>query len=228
MKRILGIAFGLALSTTAYAADMPAASQPPAMHPWHHAAMDATPFNWAGMYLGGQIGGGWGNHDRNNATGFANSYSSSGVVGGVFAGYNWLFDPHWMLGVEADISLASISGDDAGVGGTTDKTDIPWTGTINGRAGFINGRALFFVSGGFAAAGADQSNDAAGLSSSRTLTGWNIGGGLDYAFTDKLFGRVVYRYSDFGSESYPSLGVTPFSVTTQTHEVLFGLAMKLP
>ncbi len=220
MKKFLGTTFALVLSATACAATANAAAP-------LYGSMPAN--QWAGWYFGGQVGGGWGNHDRANANPFANSYSSSGVVGGVFGGYNWVFNPNWLLGVEADVDASSMSGNDGGVGGSTDTTEIPWSGTINARAGVTFGRALLYVSSGLAVAGATQSNAKSGLNAARTLTGWDIGGGLDYAFTEKLFGRIAYRYKQFGTESYPSgPGVAAFTVATQTQEILFGLGMKLP
>jgi outer membrane immunogenic protein len=34
------------------------------------------------------------------------------------------------------------------------------------------------------------------LTVDRTVDGWTLGGGLDYAFTDKFIGRIEYRRYD--------------------------------
>ena len=33
-----------------------------------------------------------------------------------------------------------------------------------------------------------------------TFSGWTVGAGLDYAFSNNIFGRVEYRYDDYGSK----------------------------
>ena len=42
-------------------------------------------------------------------------------------------------------------------------------------------------------------DSAAGRSDGNTMLGWTAGAGADVMFTDTVFGRVEYRYTDFGS-----------------------------
>jgi outer membrane immunogenic protein len=42
---------------------------------------------------------------------------------------------------------------------------------------------------------------------SSTRTGYTVGGGIDYAFTNNWIGRVEYRYNDLGRTSISYLGV---------------------
>jgi outer membrane immunogenic protein len=90
----------------------------------------------------------------------ANGYriSQSGPVGGVEAGYNWQWS-NWLLGVEADFSLADMSGRASGTTGglnpgtqtTTATQDTDWYGTVRGRAGWLaTPNLLLFGTGGFA------------------------------------------------------------------------------
>src|SRR6267378_829798 len=73
-------------------------------------------YNWTGFYIGADVGGDWirGNaftsFDQSNVTptGFSafnqsRSLTSSGFIGGVYAGYNWQA-ANWVFGIEADIS----------------------------------------------------------------------------------------------------------------------------
>ena len=186
--------------------------------------MVAPTFNWAGPYLGAQIGGGWMNVDRLTSGGFANSYNGSGFVGGLFLGYNWLAPNGIVWGVEADANLANISGNDAGVGGTTDGTRINWDGTINGRVGKAFGRALLYLSGGLAVAGVSQTNSSTALTGPSTLYGWNIGGGLDFALTSDVFGRVDFKHKAYGAAAYTGAGLANFTTTTTANEVTVGIA----
>src|SRR5450756_903204 len=89
MKRILftTVSLGvLGLMSPALGADLPIYSKAPPT---------ATPlYDWSGFYVGVFGGGGYGNHNLNNAlgpAGFANftvNYSSTGGIAGGEAGYN--------------------------------------------------------------------------------------------------------------------------------------------
>jgi opacity protein-like surface antigen len=37
------------------------------------------------------------------------------------------------------------------------------------------------------------------------LSGWTVGAGLDYAFTNNVFGRIEYRYTDLGTTNFLSV-----------------------
>ena len=68
--------------------------------------------------------------------------TGTGVIGGGQIGYNWLVDPNWLIGAEADIqgsgAKASATRFDTvdGEGVTTNyQTKIEWFGTVRGRFG---------------------------------------------------------------------------------------------
>lgn len=84
----------------------------------------ADEFDWAGWYLGAELGhnelqGNWKNRQAFNPDGsvpittftgiVADSkvdMSSNGTIGGINVGYNWLVLPQWVLGVEAKWLIA--------------------------------------------------------------------------------------------------------------------------
>src|SRR5258706_14234106 len=113
MKRIffttvsLGV---LGLMAPALAADLPVYTKAP--------ALAAPMYDWSGFYVGVFGGGGYGNHNLNNAlgpAGFANftvNYSSKGGLGGGEAGYNWQ-SGNIVFGVDGDAVWSSFKGDDA-------------------------------------------------------------------------------------------------------------------
>ena len=76
-------------------------------------------------------------------------------------------------------------------------------------------RALLFAAGGYTGTNIEGAGD------DDTLHGWTIGGGVDYALTDRMFTRVEYRYNDFGSGDLGGADVD-FS----QHTVNVGLAVK--
>lgn len=59
-------------------------------------------------------------------------------------------------------------------------------------------RALVFATAGWATARATIDTPAG--DADKTFNGWTVGAGVDYAFTDNLFGRAEYRYNDYGDE----------------------------
>ena len=77
-----------------------------------------------------------------------------------------------------------------------------WTGAVRARAGYAVDRFLPYLAGGVAFTKykvvIDESGDIA--SDSQSLTGWTVGAGVEYAFTDQLMGRFEYRYTDFGEQ----------------------------
>jgi opacity protein-like surface antigen len=93
-------------------------------------------YSWAGPYLGGNLGYGWGSVD-NNPT------KPSGFAGGVQAGYNWQQNGPWVFGVEGDIQASGAEQTFAPW-----KFSNPWFGTLRGRAGYALNNVLFYGTGG--------------------------------------------------------------------------------
>ena len=63
------------------------------------------------------------------------------------------------------------------------------------------------------------------ISDSQTFTGWTIGLGSNYAFTDNLIGRLEVRYTDFGDQDFDMEGTMINVDYTQT-AVLAGISYK--
>src|SRR2546423_1672121 len=120
----------------------------------------------------------------------------SGAMGGVQAGYNWQFNPTWLLGIEADFDWAGQRGrftfaDPAALGQTgTVQANIDWIATVRARFGFITGNSLWYVTGGWAHGGRELNTTytlgfpgppiIAGSSNvRRTGSGWTVGGGVE-------------------------------------------------
>jgi outer membrane immunogenic protein len=120
MKRVAITAIAaictIAFTQIASAADMPAKA--PIIAP-------VAPVSWTGFYVGGNVGYSWGKADTDQNTNativsfpggvfstitsplapFAHSSSPrlDGFIVGAQAGYNWQFNPRWVLGFETDI-----------------------------------------------------------------------------------------------------------------------------
>ena len=234
MKRILltTVSIGvLGLLSPAFGADLPIYSKAPAV---------ATPmYDWSGFYVGVFGGGGLGNHNLNNANGpagFANftvNYESKGALGGGEAGYNWQ-SGNIVLGVEGDAFWSSFKGDDAAQAlGAIDATKLRWGATLRGRGGIAVDRLMLFFTGGWAYGeflhtDTDLVNGLGIDQFSANRSGLTAGGGIAYAITDNLIGKVEYRYFDFGRyvRSAPLNGQLPYTVDSTFSVVTLGLDFK--
>jgi outer membrane immunogenic protein len=173
ISSLAGAAFSFAASGFAVAADMavkmPVKAPPPAPVP-----------TWTGFYGGIEFGGAWSDEAIayspndpvaarivNGASGIPGQQPlatfripQNGPVGGVEAGYNWQWS-NWLLGVEADFSLAGMSGRGTGTSNLDPAVSITesvvaeqstdWYGTVRGRVGWLaTPNLLLFGTGGFA------------------------------------------------------------------------------
>jgi outer membrane immunogenic protein len=225
-------AFGLALSQTALAADLPIRA------PVYKAPPPMVVYNWSGCYLGGQLGYAW-QRDRLNetltATGATTdtlTASPNGFKGGGYLGCNWQWSGPFVVGLEADAEYADLTGS-ANYTASADYFDsrTHFQGSVRGRIGYAFDRALFYATGGWAVARVEHKYVTPGISESftNTLNGWTVGGGVDYAFAGNWIGRIEYRYADFGNvTNVPVVAWTGFTEkhAITEHAVRIGLAYK--
>ncbi|MBB3809356.1 outer membrane protein [Pseudochelatococcus contaminans] len=214
MKKVLlaGVAaVSLVASGAAFAADLPSRQIEPI------APVVAPIFSWTGFYVGVNAGYAWNSNNSDrvfNGTYFVNSSNSNdgGFTGGGQIGYNYQFG-QFVAGVEADINYADLKKNSnvalaidpsAGYLGASDQ-GIEWFGTVRARLGFAIDRALIYATGGFAYGGGGNGHgfyyDGFFYENNRsTRTGWTLGGGLEYAFTDNITARVEGLYINLGKE----------------------------
>jgi outer membrane immunogenic protein len=246
MKKFLlsSVAF-LGLATGAMAADLPSRTMAPM------APISAVPvFTWTGFYIGAQVGYAWGDDENNfpsNAlvfngvtyepfdSGFGGDNDS--FLAGVHAGYNYQFGSI-VVGIEGDVE--GLFGDDEdefdsivysapGVPATFafSGNTLDWQGSIRGRVGFAFDRAMIYATGGFAFGGVSG-----GFSSTLvdngddTITGWTLGAGVEYAFTNNLTTRLEYRYTSFEGDDSVFDGVTFGGDELDFHAIRVGLSYK--
>src|ERR1700704_6691289 len=174
MKRIvLAAALVVLSSASALAADLPPRGygKAPAM---------AAATNWSGLYIGGNVGYGWGNNstdfsflptpealeaDNNTTLGTR----SSGVIGGAQLGYNWQIGS-LVTGLEADIQGSGIKGSARAIPtvvGTafpdprsvlSSEQKLAWFGTVRGRVGVaVTPDLVLYGTGGLAYGRVDAS-----------------------------------------------------------------------
>jgi outer membrane immunogenic protein len=228
------------VAAPAMAADMrmPVKAPPPA---------PAPVYSWTGFYIGGHVGGAWGDKDWVFAEsndffipppGFPSfgSHNVSGLIAGGQVGVNWQAPgSNWVLGIEGQASWTNADGEHSldafGFGTFTLKTNVKWLGTVTGRLGYAFDRVLVYAKGGFAfARDKHEFVDEIGFPffAEKTRTGWTAGGGLEYAFAGNWSAKLEYNYMDFGNKHVtfldaPSGDFFTFDVEQKFHAVKFGI-----
>jgi outer membrane immunogenic protein len=171
-------------------------------------------FNWTGAYVGANLGSNWANIGL--PTGITgNNGNSAALAGGLQAGYLWQTG-QIVYGLEGDVDYNGNSKSFSYTNGAntfSEREKLDWSFGARGRLGYAFDRFLPFVSGGitFANLNSRLTNTGTGASdsNSRLRTGFQVGGGLEYAITNNVTARAEYIYSDYGSytASYPANGV---------------------
>ena len=180
-------------------------------------------FTWTGGYVGLQGGGIWSDSSVNEPdTGVFSENFNGGLFGG-YAGYNWQSGA-WVYGAEGDFN--GVWNDETfNIGGFDVDVGTDYLASLRGRVGYAFDRTLIFATAGVAftrmSAEADLF-DGVSLNADDNLTGWTVGAGAEYAFTDNWIGRLEYRYYDFGDSSIDGFG----DVELQTNTVTAGFAYK--
>jgi outer membrane immunogenic protein len=207
--------FAIGMSGTAFAADMavkaPRLAPPPPV------------YNWSGFYIGGHAGYGWQDvdsdvFDSNEVFLLSNSSKRKGGFGGGQIGFNWMWTPNWVVGVEADGSFANIKGSSSactntGCAHTDTKVDSLFSARL--RLGYAINNVLLYGTGGF---GWTESKSVRtvdcvvagggvcpGGPSPSALTGqissasggdggWVAGAGVEYGFTPNITARIEYLH----------------------------------
>ncbi|MEI9424606.1 porin family protein [Mesorhizobium sp. Cs1299R1N1] len=210
--RPLAVALGLfALSGTAYAADV-VSEEPPAPAP----VAELPVASWAGPYAGINLG--YGFSGKTKEKDFGVSTDTKGFVGSVFGGYQWQQE-NFVYGGEAELGYNGVKGDDNGI-----HSKGGFEGSLRARLGYaVTPEILLYGTGGLAGRSLKVEDTVLGASDTATMLGWTAGVGTDIKLTDNVFGRVEYRYTDFGSKSFEG-GIGKVKATD--NRVTFGLGMK--
>jgi outer membrane immunogenic protein len=171
-----------------------------------------TYYSWTGCYVGGHVGGLWAKKDWTLAPPdpviALGSHNADSWLGGVQAGCDYQFAGGFVIGIQGDYAWTDATGSnsDAVVDLTTNHSQIRSLATVTGRIGYAWDRFLGYVKGG----GAwerdnynrfDLFTGAFVDSASETRSGWTVGVGGEYAFTNYLSGFVEYNYYDFGTRT---------------------------
>jgi len=202
-RHVLVIAALVTLTSQASAADLgPLASD------------RSSGWSWSGCYAGGHAGGLWGDSNRwvPRTPGGAfegvslGGHSVNGFIGGVQGGCDYQATSGVVIGVAGDYGWTDADGThpSARETGVFYHSAVEGLATVTGRLGYTFDRALLYVEGGAAWERVDYRASTTMIGTayraSDTRSGWTIGGGAEYPFTDRLSAFVEYSHYDFGTE----------------------------
>lgn len=178
--------------------------------------------SWTGFTAGIQSGYAWNNRaDFISGSDGNMSADFNGSILGGFAGYNRDLGNGWVAGLEADFDKNWGDGN-AFLG--IYSYGLDWQGSVRGRVGHAFDGVLVYGTAGWAYA--RSYTDVMGLDKTKeTFNGYTIGVGADILITDMVIGRIEYRYTDFGSETFAfEIGTTDSDM--DQHAIRAGLGVK--
>jgi outer membrane immunogenic protein len=166
---------------------------------------EPTRFSWTGFYVGGHLGGAWGDTGYNHVQPTLLlderlELSSSGFMGGGQIGYQAQFG-NWVMGLEFSYSATEMEETvvSAAVLDRSRSMSISDLFMASVRLGTTWDRWHAYVKGGYASAEVDIRSNVISTGivtsgSSDREGGWNLGAGLEYAISSNLILGMQYDY----------------------------------
>jgi outer membrane immunogenic protein len=234
-RYLLGSAVLVMLAGAANAADMPVKAMPVKAPP-------VIAYDWTGTYIGAYFGDSIGSakaHTDADTSG-VNDLNQKGLTAGATVGYNWQFDPRWLVGLEGDIGWLGLNrsivdwNDTVNVG---EKAD--WYGTARVRFGYVTGPSLLYVTGGGAFVHLRDTFGGSAVvgptANETTKGGWTVGGGIETRLSRSWTAKTEYLYVDVGNSNFASTVATagptgpaiPTTFDHSFHVIKTGLNYKI-
>jgi outer membrane immunogenic protein len=188
----------------------------------------AADYNWSGIYVGGNVGGVWNDVEWSGPaiTQFVDggrvSHEVDGWLAGGHLGFNQQFG-RWVGGVEVSLSEGDVEGSSVNEIFGSDvatKTEIDSLFLATVRLGYAFDRTLAYVKAGYASAdvklrGAGEIDETeVGFSSSERHAGFTLGGGFEYAWTNRVTFGLEYNRVDLGSTTHVGFATVDDDVVT--------------
>jgi outer membrane immunogenic protein len=202
----------------------------------------AATYNWAGLYVGGNIGGALGSGEWTNTastTPFGDFLPGgmlwqqpSGVVGGAQIGFNFVNGPivYGLEGMVAGAGIREASASPAGKFDDISTSEINFLTLITAHVGYTFRNALTYIKGGYAGADirlgiSDTTPPSMGSGSAkRWVSGWTIGAGTEIGFAEHWSFGIEYDFASLSATGYElgggGPGVYTFDHTQDLHLLL--------
>ena len=161
--------------------------------------------DWGGLYGGLYLGGGFGSNPWSNPDdGDLGTTNLSGVIVSLQGGYNWQTGVY-VSGIEVSGGFSTVQGDFDKFGWNL-AGKVRGLESVTGRFGLATGTAgntLLFVKGGVAFGQYKFTSDWPEIDThfetNKTLTGWTLGGGVEYRIAANWSLKAEFDYYNFGS-----------------------------
>ena len=213
MKRLLTSLASAAMLLSpfaAHSADLAVKAPPPPPVPV---------FSWTGFYVGANIGGAWAHYDWTDTRFLTNFNNNNGIfIGGGQIGANYQIGS-FVIGAEGDFDGAANNNNGTGVvipgvGNIVVTNNNRWIATMAARFGFAVDHWLFYGKAGGGWVGNDNltvTNVTTGVSltcstfpncGNNSNSGWLVGAGFEYAFTNNWTVKLEYDYLGLGNRTF--------------------------
>jgi outer membrane immunogenic protein len=178
--------------------------------------------DWGGWYGGVYLGGGFGSNPWSNPDdGDLGTTNLSGIIAGLQGGYNWQ-NGNYVSGLEVSAGLSTVQGDFEKFGWNF-AGKVQGLESVTGRFGLATGTAgntLLFVKGGVALGQYKFTSDWPEIDThfetNKTVTGWTLGGGVEYRVAANWSLKAEFDYYNVGSGT---VNLTPNTDFTSTYPV---------
>ncbi|MHB1207393.1 MAG: outer membrane protein [Rhodospirillaceae bacterium] len=127
-----------------------------------------------------------------------------GFRAGLALGYDYQTQA-LVIGVLGELFHTWMDGEGAGNMVGTYKSEVPDMGSLRARLGYAQGRFMLYGTRGVAVARMTIEDRIRASHASRTMAGWTVGAGVEYAWNRHLTARVEYLHASYGTYSFETL-----------------------
>lgn len=144
---------------------------------------------------------------------------------GAEIGYDLQFG-NVIVGAAADGFYAWIEGKGTGAGTGRYEADLAYFGTLRTRMGFAHERWMGYATGGWAFGQLEVRDTANALQDKKFLSGWALGGGVEYVWNRSMTLRAEYMHIDFGKPEFSSLPAASSRIGAEMDMLKLGMVMR--